>query len=114
MCKGELSSIQLDIEDRLGAKVSLVETDINPSSPFNVKQKRVSIRLASATLGASLQQNSAGRNIVSSPALKKSYAMKLLSSCDDVAEVVFRFYEDNIGWYMYPDGQVRRSRCLGY
>lgn len=111
-CSREISLTAQDIEGRLGAKISSLKKSVNQSSPFHDRKQSIRVRLASRTLLATPRQDRAGAAIINSDALMKVYAQRVMSRCDDVAEVIFSFYEDNAGWLIHPDRQVAKIKCV--
>jgi len=112
-CRSQLSEIKQDIEGRLGAKILSLQKTANQNSPFGDAKIELSIRLGSATnSGITPSQSRAGENIINSPSLTKTYSQRIISSCADVASVVFRAYEYNQGWALQPGGQLQEMKCV--
>ena len=111
-CSAAISSVRLEIENRMGAKILSTKIDRNISSPFANAQKEVVIWLGSQLNdGITPKESRAGEEIIKSNGMTKAYTQRIISGCKQVASVIFRWYEYNSGWVVKPGG-LQEIRCV--
>ena len=111
-CRNQLTEMEQDIQGRLGAKILSIDKIINNSSPFGDAKYELRIRLGSTlNTGVTASQSGAGENIINSPSLMNDYSQRIISTCSEMAGVIFSYYEYNEGWVLLPGGQLQEIKC---
>ena len=112
-CRNQLTEMKQDIQSRLGAKILAIEKTINNSSPYGDAKYELRIWLGSTlNTGVTASQSGAGENIINSPSLTHGYSQRMISSCSEIAGVLFSYYEYNQGWALLPAGQLQEMKCV--
>lgn len=126
VCQAAIQGVRGDIEERLGAVVSNVETKTvqqwrgdrsdlaSFDTPFNNADQIVVFNLAS-DMGRgtiSRRQGQAAENIMRSSQLTRSYADRIIKACDPVASVKFFYWEWFQGWSLFPRNDLRQDECV--